>query len=522
VALESSTGSFGLRTVQGGVAGSLGEGGYRASVADLRFDGFRTNPLDGASGTFGEARRTIVNATATLPVGGGTLRAVFNGLDMAADNPGSLSQELLDEGDRQAFRFNVLQQTREDILQGQLGLTWNGRLGALDGQVGVWGIRRDFLGAIPPAVVEFDRNAGGVRALFEGGTETPLGLLTLGGGVEVELQSDDRRNWDNDGGERGALSLDQDERVRSTGTFAQARLDVSGSVALLGGLRWDRFRFEADDRFRADGSDDSGSRTMDAVSPSAGLVVDPAPGLQLFASVATSFETPTTTELTNRPDGSGGFNPELDPTRGLSVEGGVRGRLGDGWFFEATAYRTSLDEELIPFEVPAQPGRTFFRNAGESRHTGFEVTLDGRLAPEMPMRVAYTRVNGRFEAYEVEGEDFSGNRLPGIAPNRLDGRVAWEPQGLGFVELRGLWQDDVPVNDANTASSPSYFLADVRGGLEGIEAGGVVVAPWAAVTNVLDRRYNTAVTVNAFGGRYFEPGPGRSVRVGLRLTWDTR
>jgi iron complex outermembrane receptor protein len=251
-------------------------------------------------------------------------------------------------------------------------------------------------------------------------------------------------------------------------------------------------------------------------------VVDPVPGIQLFASVATSFETPTTTELTNRPDGSGGFNPELDPTRGLSVEGGVRGRLGEVWTVEATTYRTSLDEELIPFEVPSQPGRTFFRNAGESRHTGFELTVDGRLAPELPMRVAYTRVDGRFEEYEVEGEDFSGNRLPGIAPNRVDGRVAWEPRGLGFVEFRGLWQDDVPVNDANTASSPSYFLADVRGGLEGIEAGEVVVAPWAAVTNVLDRRYNTAVTVNAFGGRYFEPGPGRSVRVGLRLTWGTR
>jgi len=518
VEVESSTGSHGLRTLQGAVAGALGAaGGFRASVADFRFDGFRTNPLDASGEAYGAASRTILNTTATFPVRDGALRVVFNGLEMEADNPGSLSDELLDEGDRQAYRFNVIQGTREDIRQGQLGLTWTGALGALDGEVGVWGIRRDFLGAIPPAVVGFDRNVGGVRALFQGDHPVGPGLLTLGGGVEIELQSDDRRNWENDGGVEGALTLDQDESVRSTGAFLQARLDLGPTVAILGGLRLDRFRFEAEDRFTADGADDSGERTMDAVSPSAGIVVEPLSRLELFASVATSFETPTTTELTNRPDGAGGFNPDLEPTRGLSVEGGVRGRVGAAWSFEATAYRTTLDDELVPFEVPEQEGRTFFRNAGESRHTGVEITLDGRLAPELGLRVAWTRVNGRFERYRVDGQELAGNRLPGIAPNRVDGRLSWEPTGAGFVELRGLWQDDVPVNDTNTASSPSYLLADLRGGLEGVEARGVQLAPWAAVTNLLDERYTASAFRRASPLATF--GPTRSVSASLHYRW---
>lgn len=519
--LETAGGSHGLRTLQAGLAGALaGSGGYRVSVSDFRFEGFRTDPLGGPEDTYGEAARTVVNATATLPLAGGTLRAVANGLDMEADNPGSLSDELLAQGDRQAYRFNVIQRTREDIRQGQLGLTWAGPLAGGDAEVGAWGIRRDFLGAIPPAVVGFDRNAGGVRALLRREAGTGAGRLSLGAGVEVELQSDDRRNWENDGGDRGALTLDQDESVLGTGLFLQGRLDPSPALSLLAGLRWDRFRFEADDRFLADGADDSGGRTLDALSPSAGVVVSPADRVELFASVSSFFETPTTTELTNRPDGAGGFNPELDPTRGVSMEGGLRGRLGRGWSVEATAFRTSLDDELVPFEVPGQAGRTFFRNAGESRHTGVELTLDGRPAPDVGLRVAYTRVDGRFEAYEVDGEDLSGNRLPGIAPNRVDGRLSWRPAGVGFAEVRALWQDDVPVDDANTAASPAYTLVDLRGGLDGLETGRVRLAPWAAVTNVLDRRYNTAVTVNAFGGRYFEPGPGRSWRLGLRLTWS--
>jgi hypothetical protein len=34
---------------------------------------------------------------------------------------------------------------------------------------------------------------------------------------------------------------------------------------------------------------------------------------------------------------------------------------------------------------------------------------------------------------------------------------------------------------------------------------------------VLDARYNASVTVNAFGGRYYEPGPGRTVYLGLAV-----
>ena len=525
VSVEGAAGSHGLGTLQGSVAGEVGEAGYRLSLNRFTWDGFRTNPLAGATESgaehFGAADRTVLNATGTLPLGSGELRLVVNGLDMEADNPGSLSDELLAEGDRQAFRFNVLQRTREDIRQGQVGLTWSGALGALDGEVGTWGIRRDFFGAIPPAIVAFDRSVLGLRTLFQGEEETSAGLLSLGGGLEVELQRDDRQNWENDGGDRAGLTLDQDERVATTGLFVQTRLDLDRRLSVTGGLRWDRFSFEADDRFLEDGSDDSGERALEAWSPSVGVVAEPAPGWELFASLAASFETPTTTELTNRPTGAGGFNPELEPTRGRTLEGGVRGRLGQVWSLEATLFQTDLDDELVPFEVPSEPGRTFYRNAGESRHRGMEVTVDGRPRPDWALRAAWTRVNGRFQRYEAGGEDYAGNRLPGLAPNRLDARAAWEPEP-GFVEVRALWQDDVPVDDANTAVSPAYTLVDLRAGLDGLEAGGVVAAPWVALANVFDRRYNTAVTVNAFGGRYFEPGPGRSVRLGLRLTWDTR
>lgn len=50
-----------------------------------------------------------------------------------------------------------------------------------------------------------------------------------------------------------------------------------------------------------------------------------------------------------------------------------------------------------------------------------------------------------------------------------------------------------------------------------MRAGGARVAPFAGVVNLFDREHNTAVTVNAFGRRYYEPGPGRSFYAGVRL-----
>ena len=516
--VRTVTGSDGLRTVSADVSGPSGRGGYRVGVSRYAFDGFRRDPVVDDGSAYGRQERTIVNASWEAPMAGGSLRLVANALDMAAANPGSLSQTLLDQGDRQAFRFSVLQKTREDIQQGQVGATWNGPVGSLDGQVATWWVRRDFEGRIPSDVVAFDRSTGGARVLLTGTRTAGATVLGLGAGVEAEFQNDDRMNWDNERGDRGDLALNQKERVRNLGVFTQARVEPTPTLAILAGLRYDAFRFKATDQFLADGADDSGTQTLRAVSPSLGMVLEVGDGVELFGSLATAFETPTTTELANRPDGAGGFNPELDPTRALTVEGGVRARAGTSWSMEATLFRNDLKDELVPFEVPSSPGRTFYRNAGESSHQGWEVTAEGRPRDGLWMRVAYTRVDARFDAYEVDGTSFSGNRIPGLSPHRVDGRVVAE-RGPAFIEVRGLYQDAIPVNDANTAESPSAFIGDVRAGLQDVAMGSVTLSPFVAVANVLDRRYNASVVVNAFGSRYFEPGPGRTFQVGLGVSF---
>jgi outer membrane receptor protein involved in Fe transport len=93
-------------------------------------------------------------------------------------------------------------------------------------------------------------------------------------------------------------------------------------------------------------------------------------------------------------------------------------------------------------------------------------------------------------------------------------------RGIGFAELRGLWQDDVPVDDAGTTSAESYLLFDARVGMRNVDAGRFTVEPFVAVANLFDETYVASVVPNAFGARYFEPGLPRTFRIGIGVVWD--
>ena len=91
---------------------------------------------------------------------------------------------------------------------------------------------------------------------------------------------------------------------------------------------------------------------MRAVSPSAGLSLRVMPLLDLYSNVSTSFETPTTSELSNQESGAGGLNPTLEPQRMRSVEAGINGRvvgMGHQWVHREQAGES---EDAPPVSTP--------------------------------------------------------------------------------------------------------------------------------------------------------------------------
>ena len=537
-------GSHGLRHVGGetewnGDPGSTGELWSGVTVSRLLYDGFRAHA---------SADKRFASARAGWRGRRDAVRVVAHGVAYEAQNPGSLSDSLLAADPTQAYGFNVAQGTGETARQAQIGVTWTRALSpeasnlqtaggrraddrrptVLD--VTAWALTRDLDNPIPPVVIDLSRWAAGVRASVRGGLVLLGRRIEWVTGVDAGGQWDDRENYENEGGDRGARVLDQAERVASVAPFAQAAVPVAGPVSARAGLRYDRFRFTVDDGLVTDGdpaTDDSGTRAMDQLSPSLGLTARLGPG-SVYASVASSFQTPTTTELVNRPSGGQGFNPSLEPQRTWSLEGGARARVGPARL-HLTAYRATVRDALIPYEVPSSPGRSFFRNAGSAVHQGLEVDGWAALGAGLSARLGYAWVDARFDQFVTAEGDRSGNRVPGVAPHRLTGRVAWTGRrtpdgaarsaGAGRVELAGRWVAAVPVNDANTATAPSYSVLDARATSPTLSWRGASAELFGGVDNVLDTDYVTSVVVNAFGGRYYEPGPGRSAYVGMRVAF---
>jgi iron complex outermembrane receptor protein len=46
------------------------------------------------------------------------------------------------------------------------------------------------------------------------------------------------------------------------------------------------------------------------------------------------------------------------------------------------------------------------------------------------------------------------------------------------------------------------------------------LAPFIAMNNVFDKRYNGSVVLNATGRRYFEPAPGRNLYLGIGVPYS--
>ncbi len=526
LSLRALGGGNGLSRVQGAIGGRASSVGWTVDGSRVDYDGFRA---------WSRQRSTRVGGR--VDAGGaerglGAWRASGAWVDYDARNPGGLTDSLLRVDRTMAFANNVRQQTGERGDHAQLGLRWRRALGTGTVDASAWGLRRRLTNPIPTTIVALDRRAGGVRAAWTattGGTSDAAGVvalprpvaarLTFGG--EAQRQRDDRQNYANAQGVRGARTLDQLERVTNTALFAQSDATI-GRVTALGGIRVDRTRFAAADRFvTPTNADDSGERTLTAATPSLGASVALSRRATVYANVGTSFETPTTTELANRPTGAGGLNPELDPQRARNVEVGAKGAMPLGTAGAATwqlaAYSTRVRDALVPFEVPGAAGRQFYRNAGRARHRGVEAAAEASVR-DVTMRAAYTLVDARFTEYVVRDTSYAGRRIPGVAPRRFDFGALWRLAGnraLIAADLRA--QDRMPANDANRFSSAGYTLVDLRATSGALRVAGASVAPFGGVTNVLDARYVTSVTANAAGARYFEPGAPRTLYIGVDL-----
>ena len=530
---RAESGAFGLRKYQARVAGRAGGSVASLSASRLTIDGFRqhsaaeqrtlTLGVDHALGTSTVAQLRF--HAASLPL---------------AENPGALTLVEYARKSDSAAGNNILRGANKSVSQQQLSLAV--RQSRDDGsslEASVFGTLRDLanpLASPPPGTPSpvtgtyntIGRHAGGTR-LSAARRIGPWGALAplLTAGLDAQGMRDHRRNSRDTGGKvqraTDSLFLDQVETVTNVAPFAQATWQPTSRLQLELGGRYDRVRFSVDDHFLKDGKDNGGARTMAASSGHAGASFVAGRAFTPYVNAASSFETPTTTELQARPDGGGGFSDALGPQRARSIEVGGRGRV-ERLSYQAAVFRVRVDDALVQFLETN--GRAYFTNAGRTAQDGAELGASVRVVHAVDVNASYTYARYRFDRYRPQTrtatklviDTLDGRWLPGVPAHFLRTGLRTRLGRGATLDVDHTISTRLYADDRNTIRIPGWGRGTLDARLAwSTSVAGVPLSPFASVTNAFGQRYVGAVTVNGAFGRDVEPAPGRAWFAGLEL-----
>ncbi len=530
-------GEFGLRQWRVSAGAPLGNGlEARVGVSGFEWDGFR--PRSSASKTAAQGRLAWQSERDRVVI-------IANVLDQPADDPLGLDRAQFDADPRsttpQATQFD----TRKTVSQQQIGARWTHRYGdgalaeaALTAHYGERAVTQWLAIAAGTqnnprhggGVIDFDRSYDGVdaRATWR------LGAAALVTGAAIERQRDARRGFLNYSGTVAAPTYgvigtprrDENNRATTRDVYAQLEAPLGQSFTLSGGVRAGRVKLSAADNYLSNG-DDSGQREFKYTNPVLGARWQVARGLNLHASVARGFESPTLGELAYKPDNTGGFNTALQPQKSRQAEVGAKWRSEGGAIaLDAALFRVTVDDEIGV--ATNAGGRQSFQNVGRTLREGAELSLAWRFAPQWRTQWALTLLDATYRDGFLACAGIpcttpsvpiaAGNRIAGTQRGLAFAELAWQPSANTEVGLEVRSASALTANDSNTEGAPRYTLLALRATQRYALPQGFALEVLARLDNVSDKAYAGSVIVNEANGRYYEPGSPRAWLLSARLS----
>jgi iron complex outermembrane receptor protein len=529
-----SAGSDGMRKTDINAGGKSGKIGYLLDASHFDTDGYRAHSA--ATRDQAYAKLTFEPSTSSR------LTLVANGLrqDDTQDPLGvgwatwqrDPRAGEIDTTDTQtpqrtfAERYN----TRKSIDHQQLGAMWEQRFGADRLHVTAYVGNRQVIqyqafskGFQAPAshsggVVDFDRDFNGIDANWLGVRPLAGGTLRATFGIETGRSTDARQGFENfignEFGVKGRLRRDEQDDVQGIDPYLQLEWE-RGQWVLTGGLRYNRISFDVKDHYLSNG-DDSGSVDYSHMTPLFAVLYKLSPTLNVYASAARGFETPTLNELFYSGAGAG-FNYGLQAATSTHLETGAKALLGEHTRINAAVFQVRTQDELVVDSSVG--GRTSYRNASSTLRQGLELSLDADLASGFSSRLALTALRAIYDT--GFGAVLEGSRLPGVPKTSLYGELAWkDDSGRLGAALEAIANGKVYPDDANQATpAPGYAIVNAR-----VQAAqhlrGWRVKEYARLNNLFDRTYIGSVIVGDSNKRYYEPAPGRNWVLGANAQYQ--
>ena len=317
-------------------------------------------------------------------------------------------------------------------------------------------------------------------------------------GVEASAQRDGRKRFRNILGEKGATTLDQNERFYTLGAYGIVELTFR-DWRLRASLRADTHRIQLTDYM----GNNSDKKNLTAYSPSLATFYSFSPNFISYIRWGTGFETPSLNELSANPTGETGFNDKLTPQKSQDVEVGM---LFKAKKFDASLvlFTTTTQDEILSYEQDAFPGQNFYRNIGRVDRKGIEATTSLHMTKTATLKLNYS--HGTFKTQ-------NGNDLPNVPRSQCSAGLEHLFR-MTTVALNVRHVGKRYADSKNLVEVPKFWTAD----LYAQRKWGITT--WTVgIRNIANANYSDNIRINAFGGRYFEPAAMRQAfaRVQVQL-----
>jgi iron complex outermembrane receptor protein len=329
------------------------------------------------------------------------------------------------------------------------------------------------------------------------------------------------RQYVNNGGEKGAPTVNTDDTARNFTAYAENHFYIVSGVALVAGTQFLHAERERDAHFGAV----SGETDFNLWSPKGGIVWDVDRRWQVFANVSRSAEVPSFGEGVSGPAFLGLPSipfTDIKPQRATTYEIGTRGTRED-YSWDLAAYRADIDDELMCFYSAF--GNCNVSNADKTVHQGLEIGfgvavvqsifVEGDRPDKVWLQTAYTFNDFFFD----DDATFGDNALPGAPRHLLTAELLYKHPSGFYLGPNVEWVPEAYYADsANTLKTDAYAI---WGAKIGFDNGGPVTA-YLEGRNLSDTAYIASTSIidrAAADSPLFEPGTGRAVYGGVQVKW---
>lgn len=376
-----------------------------------------------------------------------------------------------------------------------------------------------------PAIRNYERRLEphfGGRATLSYSTAIKKATLKIIAGAEAQQGYATSKVYRNKSGQPDSLQTDDEIASRQLAVFTQAEISFATGIIATAGLSLNKTAVQFN-RLSPVPAFVYASRFNSELAPRVSVLKKLGSRVSVYMLVSKGFSPPTVAELL---PSTSVINTGLQAEQGVNWEAGVKGAWwGNRLLIDVNAFYFRLQQAITQRRDAA--GADYFINTGSTRQQGIETAIsyqsrrnDRHFFAQWSAWLNHTFDYFRYRQFKQVNQDFSGKRLPGVAPHTIASGIELRLRAGLYANATYFYSGRIALNDANSEYASPYHLLGCKAGYK--RGFGRHVSLDLSITgdNLLNQTYSLGNDINAAGGRYYNPAPGTNYTAGAAFQYN--